>query len=91
MSDPVNIQIPPGGSGFQSSKPLTPKQVAAHAQSRNSFTRILFLGGLLFLLCSCTIAAMIWRPEHVKDLLLIIGTTAGYMAGTSDFVRKEEG
>ena len=67
----------------------TPKQVEAQSQARNSFARIVVLGGLLGLLIVTAIVAMIWRPENVKDVLLVIGPTAAYMAGRVDFSRRQ--
>jgi hypothetical protein len=83
------VHLDPSGAKDKP-KPPTPKAIAAHSQSRNSFARIIILGGLLFLLCVALGVALFYRPDNVKDLLIVIGSIAGYMAGAGDFSRRDE-
>lgn len=78
------------GGEVKPQKPLTPKAIEAQSQSRNSCIRIVILGVLLGLLSLALFIAILCRPEHVKDLLIVIGSIAAYMAGSGEFSRKEE-
>lgn len=69
---------------------LTPKTITAQSQAKNSYARIIILGGVLALLCVALFTSIAWRPEHVKDILLVISTIAAYLAGSIDFSRKDE-
>lgn len=88
MSSP-GVRIDRGGE-TKVSKPATPKAIDAHSQSRNSFAKIVIIGVLLALLTLALFVALIWRPEHTKDLLLVIGSIAAYIAGSSESSRKDE-
>lgn len=84
------VHVDSRGGEVKPPKPPTPKAIAAQSQSRNSNARIVILGGLLFFLCATLVIALVWRPENVKDILIVIGSIAGYMAGSGDFFRRDE-
>jgi hypothetical protein len=80
-----------GGRGAPNvGKHPPPRTIAAQSRARNSFAGIVILGGILLLLSGALFVSLVWRPDHVKDLLLIIGTIAGYVAGSVSFSRKDD-
>jgi hypothetical protein len=84
------IHVDSSGGEVRPPKPPTPKAIEAQSQSRNSFARIVVLGGLLLLLCVALGVALFYRPDNVKDILIVIGSIAGYMAGSGDFSRRDD-
>lgn len=83
------LHLNPGGV-VKSARPPTPKAIAAQSESRNSFSRILIGGGVLFFLC-ITLAVAVWqKSENVKDILLVISALGAYILGSrGDQVRQE--
>ena len=75
-----------GGAG----KPPPPRTIAAQSRARNSFIGLVILGGLLGLLMVGVFVSLDHRPEHVKDLLILVGTISGYIAGALIQQRKDE-
>jgi hypothetical protein len=79
--NPQALNVPPGGTATPQTAELTPEIIAAKGQSRDSLVRLIILGGLLGLLCLAYCAAMIWRPENARDVLLVISSLGAYLIG----------
>jgi hypothetical protein len=65
-----------GGTAKQS-----PKAIQALGAARENFTRLVIAGGGLLLLIITFLLAMFFRPEFARDVLVVIGSTTGFIVG----------
>jgi hypothetical protein len=84
-NDTTGLSAPPG---LVKARAVSVKTIAAQSESRNSFTRILIGGWALGLLGLALFICLIWRPENVRDVLIIFGSIAGYMLGGVEIGRR---
>jgi peptidoglycan/LPS O-acetylase OafA/YrhL len=66
----------------------TPKTIEAWGFARERFTRLIIAAIALILLIAVFVLAMFFRPEYARDVLLVIGTTIGFVAGREYSLRQ---
>jgi hypothetical protein len=68
-------------------KPRTPKAVQAWSDSRERYARIVIFGVVLGFLALAFIAALRWRPDNCKDILLVISNALFFLPGSGSSKR----
>lgn len=59
----------------------SPKSILASGHARESLARVVIVGVVLGLLVVCLGCSLVWRPDQAKDVLLVIGSTLGFLLG----------
>ena len=57
-------------------------------ESRNSFARILFAGVVMVILGVALLISLTCRPEHVKNLLVVISAGVAYLLRRTERPRR---
>lgn len=78
------VHVQPGGFTV----PQTPKAIGAWGSARENFARWVITGIALGCLIVVFTLSMFWRPEFARDILLVISTTIGFVAGREFSARQ---
>jgi hypothetical protein len=62
----------------------TPRHIEAEGKATEAVSRVRFMGAIIVGLLALAAIAIVCSPEHVKDILLVIGTGLGYFASRGD-------
>jgi len=96
MSEQVSEQVAQfeGRGEVKVPRPARPsaKIIEAHSRARNSLALIIIAGVLLTALAVAVFVEVAWpkQADHLKDLLVVLGTGIGYLLGSKESLRKEE-
>lgn len=77
----MNSQIPAGGFSEKTPRPASPKAIEAAGVARESFARLIICGIVLGMLVICFAIAMWREANYARDILLVIGSTLGFLVG----------
>lgn len=83
------MRVEPGGFASKP-KPASPRAIEASGYARDSFTRLIICGVVLLLLIVCFGIAMWQKLEYARDILLVVSSTLGFLAGR-EYSKKNEG
>lgn len=70
-----------GSGGFRADKPKTPRAIEAEGAAKENFARVVVAGIVLGGLVIALIIDLFRGSENVKDILLIMGGTLGFLIG----------
>ena len=78
MTNPLHLQ------STGSFRPQSPKTIAALAQARTSFWRVIFSGACIVILTLTYTAALLQKIDGAQSLLPMLATSIGYLLGSKD-------
>jgi hypothetical protein len=70
--------------------PRTPKEIQAWSDSQERYARVVILGVVLGSLALAFIAALRWRPDNCKDILLEISNVLFFLPGRGSSKREDK-
>jgi hypothetical protein len=82
-------QFTPRPGGYTAPTPQKPATIKATAEAREGLIRLIILGVVLLSLMGTFILAMKYRADYAREILLVIGSSIGYLAGRSQSQRNE--